>query len=65
MDFPHVDRASEQPRRRRRNIAKRRLRNRAPISARLALDSQLRGSIGIVSEDLANDLFQPPSVTGE
>ncbi|KAF4283463.1 peroxisomal assembly protein [Aspergillus fumigatus] len=65
MDFPHHDRASVQPRRRRRNVAKRRLRNRAPISARLALDSQLRGSVGIVSEDLANDLFQPPSVTDD
>ncbi|EAW09390.1 AAA family ATPase peroxin 6 [Aspergillus clavatus NRRL 1] len=63
MDFEHHNMAAEQPKRRRRNIAKRRLRNRAPISARLALDSQLRGSIGIVSDDLANDLFQPPSVT--
>ncbi|PLN82254.1 peroxisome assembly factor 2 [Aspergillus taichungensis] len=58
MDFERHDPPSEQPKRRRRNVARRRLRNRAPISARLSLDSQLRGSVGVVSDDLANDLFQ-------
>lgn len=33
------------------------MRNRAPISARLSLDPQLRGNVGVVSEDLAGDLF--------
>ena len=39
--------------------------NKAPIAARLALDPQLRGKVGIVSEDLANDLFQQQALQGE
>lgn len=39
--------------------------NKAPIAARLALDTQLRGKVGILSEDLANDLFQQQALQGE
>lgn len=41
------------------------MRNKAPISARLTLDPQLRGNVGIVSDDLVNDLFQYREVKGE
>ncbi|KAF4769161.1 hypothetical protein HAV15_008570 [Penicillium sp. str.  len=58
MDFEQYGQNSQQPRQRRRRAGKRRLNNKAPIAARLALDPQLRGKVGIVSEDLANDLFQ-------
>ncbi|KAJ5520407.1 hypothetical protein N7463_000860 [Penicillium fimorum] len=58
MDFEQYGQSSQQPRQRRRRAVKRRLNNKAPITARLALDPQLRGKIGILSEDLANDLFQ-------
>ncbi|PYH75786.1 peroxisomal biogenesis factor 6 [Aspergillus uvarum CBS 121591] len=58
MDYDHHDPSSEDPRRRRRrNRTRRRLRNRVPISARLSLDHQLRGNIGVVSDDLVGDLF--------
>ncbi|KAL4782075.1 hypothetical protein BJX76DRAFT_333755 [Aspergillus varians] len=59
MDFERHELSSGQPKRRRRNYARNRLRNKAPISARLSLDNHLRGSVGVVSDDLANDLFQP------
>ncbi|RAL10817.1 AAA family ATPase peroxin 6 [Aspergillus homomorphus CBS 101889] len=57
MDHDHHDPSPEPPRRRRRNMLRRRMRNRAPISARLSLDHQLRGNIGVVSDDLVGDLF--------
>ncbi|KAJ5692648.1 hypothetical protein N7462_002071 [Penicillium macrosclerotiorum] len=57
MDLEHYGQSSQQPRQRRKRVAKRRLRNKPPIAARLALDSQLRGNVGVLSEDLANDLF--------
>lgn len=38
------------------------MRNRAPISARLSLDPQLRGNVGVVSEDLAGDLFHNSTI---
>lgn len=65
MDFERPDLSSGQPKRRRRNYARNRLRNKAPVSARLSLDHHLRGSVGVVSDDLANDLFQPSDPTGE
>jgi hypothetical protein len=65
MDFEQYGQNSQQPRQRRRRAGKRRLNNKAPIAARLALDPQLRGKVGIVSEDLANDLFQQQALQGE
>ncbi|PLB52634.1 peroxisome assembly factor-2 [Aspergillus steynii IBT 23096] len=61
MDIERRDANSAQPKRRRRNVRGKRLRNRAPISARLALDDQLRGNVGVLSDDLAADLFQSPA----
>ncbi|KAJ5780676.1 hypothetical protein N7457_005836 [Penicillium paradoxum] len=58
MDFEQYGQSSQQPRQRKRRAGRRRLNNKAPIAARLALDPQLRGKVGILSEDLANDLFQ-------
>ncbi|KAE8390960.1 AAA-domain-containing protein [Aspergillus alliaceus] len=65
MDFEHRGLNSDQPKRRRRNIGRRHLRNRAPIAARFTLDHQLRGSVGVLSDDLANDLFQSSSTEGQ
>ncbi|KAL3482519.1 hypothetical protein BJX99DRAFT_217261 [Aspergillus californicus] len=65
MDFERRDLTSDQPKRRRRNHARNRLRNKAPISARLSLDHRLRGSVGVVSDDLANDLFHPSDPTDD
>lgn len=65
MDFEQYGQNSQQPRQRRKRAGKRRLNNKAPIAARLALDPQLRGKVGIVSEDLANDLFQQQALQGE
>lgn len=47
------------PRKRRR---RRRL-DRPPISARLLLDDRMKGEVGILSEDLFNDLF--PAAKGK
>lgn len=60
MDFDYYGHAQspDQSKRRRPNAGKRRQRTKAPVSARLALDQQLRGNVGVVSDDLANDLFQ-------
>ncbi|KIA75917.1 microbody (peroxisome) biogenesis protein [Aspergillus ustus] len=63
MEFERHEFSSDQPKRRRRNHARNRLRSKAPISARLSLDHHLRGSVGVVSDDLANDLFQPSDPT--
>lgn len=69
MDFEHYggQSAADQPkqRRRRRNAGRRLLRNKGPLSARLTLDPQLRGNVGIVSDDLVSDLFQHRDLTGE
>ncbi|KAL4918852.1 hypothetical protein BDW62DRAFT_58695 [Aspergillus aurantiobrunneus] len=65
MDVERCDFSSDQPKRRRRNYARNRLRNKVPISARLSLDHRLRGSVGVVSDDLANDLFQPSDPTDD
>jgi hypothetical protein len=54
---------SDQPKRRRRKGLRGRARPRAPISARLMLNSQLRGDVGVLSDDLVNDLF--PWLAGE
>ncbi|KAL4882808.1 hypothetical protein BJY04DRAFT_226879 [Aspergillus karnatakaensis] len=65
MDVERHEFTSDQQRRRRRNHVRNRLRNKAPISARLSLDHHLRGSVGVVSDDLANDLFQPSDPTDD
>lgn len=65
MDFEQYGQSSQRPRQRRRRAGKRRLNNKAPIAARLALDPQLRGKVGILSEELANDLFQQQALQGE
>ena len=69
MDFEHYGgpSAADQPkqRRRRRNAGRRLLRNKGPLSARLTLDPQLRGNVGIVSDDLVSDLFQRRDLTGK
>ncbi|KAL4870901.1 hypothetical protein BDV12DRAFT_165448 [Aspergillus spectabilis] len=65
MDLERHEFSSDQLKRRRRNHVRNRLRNKAPISARLSLDHHLRGSVGVVSDDLANDLFQPSDPTDD
>lgn len=65
MDLDHYGQGSQQPRQRRKRVAKRRLRNKPPVAARLALDAQLRGNVGLLSEDLAKDLFPQQSLQGE
>lgn len=65
MDFEQYGQSSQQPRQRRRRAGRRRLNNKAPIAARLALDPQLRGKVGLLSEDLANDLFQQQTLQGK
>ncbi|KAF9892831.1 peroxisomal assembly protein [Aspergillus nanangensis] len=57
MDLEHRDMSSEVPKRRRRNAGRRRMRNRDTIAARLSLDHQLRGGVGMLSDDLVSDLF--------
>ena len=47
--------ASSDRRGRRRN--RRRRQDKPPVSARLVLDDQIRGDVGVVSEDLFNELF--------
>lgn len=65
MEVEHYGQSSQQPRQRRKRAVKRRLRNKPPASARLSLDPQLRGNVGVVSEDLANDLFAQQTIQGE
>lgn len=65
MDFDHLGHSSQQPQQRRRRTGRRRLRKKPPVAARLALDSQLRGYIGVLSEDLANDLFSQDALQGK
>lgn len=65
MDFEQYGQSSQQPKQRRRRAGNRRLNNKAPIASRLALDSQLPGRVGILSEDLANDLFQQQTLQGK
>jgi peroxin-6 len=65
MDFEHYGQSSQQPRQRRKRVAKRRQRNKPPVAARLALDPQLRGNVGVLSEDLATDLFPQHAIQGE
>jgi peroxin-6 len=65
MEFEHYGQASQQPKQRRKRVAKRRQRNKPPVAARLALDSQLRGNVGVLSEDLATDLFPQQAIQGE
>ncbi|EPS27048.1 hypothetical protein PDE_01989 [Penicillium oxalicum 114-2] len=62
MDFEQYGQSSPRPRQRRKRAAKRRIRNRNPVTARLALDGQLRGNVGLLSEDLAKDLFPQQSL---
>lgn len=65
MDFDHYGQSSQQPRQRRKRTSKRRLRNKPPVAARLALDPQLRGNLGVLSEDLANNLFSQQALQGK
>ncbi|KAJ5475584.1 Peroxisomal biogenesis factor 6 [Penicillium diatomitis] len=63
MDFDQLHgQSSQEPRQRRKRVAKRRIRNRNPVNARLALDAQLRGNVGLLSEDLAKELFPQQSL---
>lgn len=64
MDFEHYGQSSQQPRQRRKRAGKRRQRNKPPVSARLALDPQLTGNVGVLSEDLAIDLFPQQAIQG-
>ncbi|KAJ5297145.1 uncharacterized protein N7443_008038 [Penicillium atrosanguineum] len=64
MDFDHYGQSSQQPRQRRKRAGKKRMRNKLPIAARIALDPQLRGNVGVLSEDLANDLFAQQTLQG-
>lgn len=41
------------------------MRNKLPVAARIAMDPQLRGNVGVLSEDLANDLFAQQTLQGE
>lgn len=61
-----ISRATEhfKRRRRREGPGRRRANNKNPISARLVLDHHLRGDVGILSDDLAIDLFPGSSVEG-
>lgn len=65
MDFDHYGQSSQQPRQRRKRAGKRRLRNKPPVAARLALDPQLRGNVGVLSENLANNLFAQQALQGK
>jgi peroxin-6 len=65
MDFDHYEQSSQQPKQRRKRAGKRRMRNKLPVAARIALDPQLRGNVGVLSEDLANDLFAQQTLQGE
>lgn len=65
MDFDHYGQSSQQPRQRRMRAGKRRVRNKTPGAARLALDPQLRGNVGVLSEDLANSLFTQQALQGK
>ncbi|KAJ5161228.1 hypothetical protein N7492_006620 [Penicillium capsulatum] len=64
MEFEHYGQSSQQPRQGRKRATKRRLRNKPPVAARLSLDPQLRGNVGVVSEDLANGLFAQQTIQG-
>jgi peroxin-6 len=62
----HVAHVPDHPKKRRRKpVNRRRLRSKDPISARLVLDHQLRGDIGVLSDDLVADLFPSLSLEGE
>ncbi|KAJ5538634.1 hypothetical protein N7494_008113 [Penicillium frequentans] len=62
MDYDHFGQSSQQPKQRRKRVGKRRQNNKPPIPARLALDPKLRGNVGVISEDIANDLFSHQSL---
>ncbi|KAJ9293092.1 hypothetical protein DTO271G3_8036 [Paecilomyces variotii] len=57
MDAERDGHLLNQPKRRRRKATRRRLRDRAPISAHLVLDQHFRGDVGVLSDDLVTDLF--------
>jgi peroxin-6 len=57
MNSERRDLNADLTKRRRRNVGRKRLRSRAPIAARLSLDHQLRGGVGMLSDDLVKDLF--------
>lgn len=65
MDYDHFGQSSQQPKQRRKRVGKRRQNNKPPIPARLALDPKLRGNVGVISEDIANDLFSHQSLLGK
>ncbi|EER37053.1 peroxisomal biogenesis factor 6 [Histoplasma capsulatum H143] len=52
-----VSYATAHVKRRRRDPRRRRVNNRNPVSARLVLDHHIQGDVGILSDDLAVDLF--------
>lgn len=66
MEFEQYGQSSQQqPQQRRRRVGKKRQRTKVPITARLALDPQLRGNTGILSEDIANSLFSHHALMGK
>lgn len=65
MDAERDGHLLNQPRRRRRKATRRRLRDRAPISAHLVLDQHFRGDVGILSDDLVTDLFPGLDLAGK
>ncbi|OJJ48530.1 hypothetical protein ASPZODRAFT_158217 [Penicilliopsis zonata CBS 506.65] len=65
LSSPAGQSSSGQLSRRPRRSPRRRLQNRPPLSARLVIDPQLRGKVGLLSEDLASDLFQDNDRTGQ
>lgn len=65
MAADHHGLAPDQPKRRRRKGLRGRRRSKPPISARLVLDSHLRGDVAVLSDDLVTDLFPGINLTGE
>jgi hypothetical protein len=65
MTAKHQDGPVDQLKRKRRKVIRGRVHARAPIAARLVLDSHLRGDVGVLSDDLAKDLFSGLDRVGE
>lgn len=65
MDVERDGHLLNPPKRRRRKATRRRLRNRAPISARIVLDQHFRGDVGVLSDDLVTDLFPDLDLAGK
>ncbi|KAJ5884853.1 hypothetical protein N7495_009363 [Penicillium taxi] len=54
--------SSQQPKQRQKRVGKRRPRYKPPVTALLSSDPQLRGNVGVISEDLAHRLFAPQTL---